>query len=114
MKARQKHRFIVSEKASKAASLCFRITKNNRKLPGDLGSQINRAAISVVMNIAEGNGRSGKDRAYHFRVAYSSALEASAGLQLLSECGLADTEQISTAIDLLDQVRAMVWRLMSG
>ena len=112
MKARQKHRFIVREKASKAASLCFSITKNNRKLPGDLGSQINRAAISVVMNIAEGNGRTGKDRLYHFRVAYSSALEASAGLQLLAECGLADTEKITTVLNLLDQVRAMVWRLM--
>ena len=112
MKAKQKHRFIVWEKASKAASICIRLLNSKQKLPGDIASQIKRAAISVVMNIAEGNGRSGKDRAYHFRVAYSSAFEASAGLQLLLECGLADPEQISTALDLLDQVRAMVWRLM--
>ena len=112
MKAKQKHRFIVREKATQAASICIRLLNGKQKFPGDIASQIKRAAISVVMNIAEGNGRAGKDRNYHFRVAYSSALEASVGLRLLAECGLANHKQISTALDLLDQVRAMLWRLM--
>ena len=114
MKYNKKHRFIVREKALKAASICFQLTRKHRKLPGDLASQINRAAISVVMNIAEANGRTGKDRAYHFRVAYSSALEASAGLELVAKCYPSLNKEIAIALDLLDQVRAMLWKFMGG
>ena len=41
-----------------------------------LTSQMRRAAVSVVSNIAEGSGRATKkDQAYFYQVAYSSLIE---------------------------------------
>jgi four helix bundle protein len=66
----------------------------------------------VGLNAAEGLGRAGKDRGYHFRIAYGSALEATAALQMLSSVGALPLEAAEDALSLLDRTRAMLWRLM--
>jgi len=51
-----------------------------------LVSQINRAVISVVSNIAEGASRtSKKDRAHFYQIAYSSLMEVAAQLIIAYE-----------------------------
>jgi four helix bundle protein len=50
----------------------------------DLADQARRAVTSTPLNIAEGSGRIGKDRAHHFRIAHGSAQETTVALQLLS------------------------------
>src|SRR5262249_275778 len=40
-----------------------------------LGDQAKRAAMSIVLNISEGNRRTGGDRPYHFTVAAGSTAE---------------------------------------
>ena len=77
-----------------------------------LCDQMIRAATSVPLNLAEGSGRRGKDRRYHFSVAYGSAQEASSALELLANAGVVATEQAHQVLELLDRVRAMTWRLM--
>ena len=77
-----------------------------------LVDQLVRAATSVPLNLAEGNGRLGKDRRYHFSVAYASAKEASTALMLLRAASAMDHHQASQALGLLDRVQAMTWRLM--
>src|SRR5690606_14079433 len=49
----------------------------------DLRDQAVRAARSMVLNIAEGCGRSGKSRRYHYSVAAGSASELGAVLDLV-------------------------------
>ena len=54
----------------------YSLTKNfpeNEKF--GLVSQLRRAAVSISSNIAEGNGREGKDKARFFRIAFSSLME---------------------------------------
>ena len=58
-----------------------------------LASQMRRAAISVVSNIAEGSGRpSKKDQAHFYSIAYSSCIELlnqaiiSNDLEFITEC----------------------------
>ena len=111
---RPSSRFIALDTASRAAASCIGIVRNCGKLPGDIGSQLSRAAVSVALNLAEGNGRKGKDRLYHFRVAYASANEATTALRILVGCGIVDPSAAAQPLDLLDQVRAMTWRLMGG
>ena len=41
----------------------------------DLADQARRAMASVPLNLAEGAGRAGRDRVYHFRIAYGSVKE---------------------------------------
>ena len=79
-----------------------------------LCDQMIRAATSVPLNLAEGSGRRGKDRRYHFSVAYGSAQEAGSALELLASAGMVPAEQVQEMLELLDRVKAMTWRLMQG
>jgi four helix bundle protein len=78
----------------------------------DLADQCARAVTSVGLNTGEGLGRAGRDRGYHFRVAYGSALEAGAALQMLSAVGAVPSDVAQDGLALLDRTRAMLWRLM--
>jgi four helix bundle protein len=51
---------------------------------GDVKNQLDRASTSIVLKIAEGNGKyTPKDRCRFFCIAHSSALECAAGLDIL-------------------------------
>ena len=58
-----------------------------------LKDQAKRAADSVVLNLAEGCYREGKDRAFHFRVAMGSAAECSAVFDLLDLDGAEEKQR---------------------
>ncbi len=77
-----------------------------------LADQARRAACSVPLNLAEGHGRSGRDRVQRWRIAYGSAKEAGSALELLTRGGFVDREAAARAAVVLDRVRAMTWRLM--
>jgi four helix bundle protein len=61
----------------------------------------------VVANISEGQGRFGRDRLHHYRIAYGSAMEIDTFIRLLSSAGVVDVSQAEIAVVLFDQVRAM-------
>ena len=85
-----------------------RWVRNEARFPrGEAGlrDQAKRAADSVVLNLAEGCCREGKDRDFHFRVAMGSAAECSAVFDLLEIEG-ADERQ-----DELRRVAAMIYGL---
>ncbi len=65
----------------------FRISKElSRDYQFSLGSQIRRAALSVVNNIAEGSGKnSKKEKSQFYRISLSSARECIPMLTLLSK-----------------------------
>jgi four helix bundle protein len=55
-----------------------------RQRLGEIKDQLDRASISIVLNIAEGNGKySRKDRCRFLDTANASALECAAGLDIL-------------------------------
>ena len=102
------HRYAL-EAAGAAIKLVMR-------LPAPLKSiadQVIRSASSVPANLAEGHGRSGRDRMHHWRIAYASAKEVDSHLQLLAKTGAVSAAAAQTAIDGFDQVRAMTWRLLN-
>jgi four helix bundle protein len=77
----------------------------------NLSQQIRRAASSVVLNIAEGRERAGADRAHHWRVAAGSAAEVRAALRVALAWGDVIDGDVAPALDLLDRVLAMLWRM---
>jgi four helix bundle protein len=77
----------------------------------DLANQLRRAANSVVLNIAEGRRRGGKDQRYHWLVAAGSAEETRAALQLAAAWGHVDAAAAATPLATLDRVAAMLYRL---
>ncbi len=58
-----------------------------------LRDQTQRSAGSVVLNIAEGRGRTGRARRNHYQIAYASAAEACAALALLDLPGATEQQQ---------------------
>ena len=63
-------------------------------------------------NLAEGHGRTGRDRFHHWRIAYGSAKEVDCHLQLLLATGAVNRLQAIEALRFFDEVRAMIWRLL--
>ncbi|MCU0304910.1 MAG: four helix bundle protein, partial [Thermoanaerobaculales bacterium] len=103
---------IAYRKAMEAAGIAISIVL---RVPAPLRSvadQLVRAASSVPANLAEGHGRSGRDRLQHWRIAYGSAKEADAQLRLLLAAGVLEAAASRRALALLDEVRAMTWRLL--
>jgi len=93
------------------------LTKNiysiTRNFPADerfgLINQINRAAVSVISNIAEGSGRtSRKDQAHFSQLAYSSLLEVACQLQLAQELGYFKQEVFQDVRKHIHEVSAML------
>ena len=76
-----------------------------------LGDQLRRAATSVPLNIAEGNGRAGGDRQHHFRVAAGSAREVRSALGVAVAWGYVESHAVGGALAEIDRVLAMLWRL---
>ena len=74
-----------------------------------LADQLRRAASSVVLNIAEGNRRAGRDRLQFFRIAAGSAAEVRAALEVARAWGMVGAAPEAEAE--LDRVLAMLWRL---
>jgi four helix bundle protein len=103
---------IAHRKALEAAGIAIGLVSLLPAHLRSLADQVVRSASSVAANLAEGQGRSGKDRAYHWRIAYGSALEVDTHLRLLLGAGAVDDKRARTALTLFDEVRAMTWRLL--
>ena len=87
-----------------AKDLCVYIYKLTSKFPIEekfgLISQMRRASVSIVSNIAEGGSRmSAKDQSHFYNIAYSSAIEVlnqliiSHALSLITEDSLIESRQ---------------------
>jgi four helix bundle protein len=80
---------------------------------GDVKDQLDRAADSVVLNIAEGNGKyAPKDRCRFFDVAHGSALECAAGLDILVAKQKLGVEQIRPGKEQLQRIVRMLMGLI--
>jgi four helix bundle protein len=89
-----------------AASVC-----SGRRL-GSLRDQLDRASVSVVLNIAEGSGRfAPAEKAHFYLIARGSAMECLAALSLLYARSLVPPDVHRRARALLTRIVAMLTRL---
>ncbi|MCF7802172.1 MAG: four helix bundle protein [Candidatus Marinimicrobia bacterium] len=81
----------------------------------DVYNQLDRAAISIPLNIAEGNGKSSlKDRRRFFEIARGSALECAACLDVLYATGKLNSESTKAGKSLLIEIVKMLSRLVTN
>ena len=104
--------FDTLDKATTAAGLAISLAIRVPAPLKPIADQVIRSASSVPANIAEGSGRSGRDRMHHWRIAYGSANEVDVHLRLLINTGSINRSRAESAIQLFDDVRAMTWRLL--
>ena len=100
------------EHAVEAAGLAIKLATKVSAPMKPIADQLIRSASSVPANLAEGHGRTGRDRAHHWRIAYGSAKEVDCHLRLLMVAGAVNGAGAERALDLFDSVRAMTWRLL--
>src|SRR5215813_11240717 len=80
---------------------------------GDVKDQLDRASISVPLNIAEGNGKFfPKDRCRFFDIAHGSSLECAAGLDVLVAKAKLTREQIRPGKEQLQRIVRMLMGLI--
>ena len=103
---------IAHRKALEAAGIAISIAMRVPAPLKSIADQVIRSASSVPANLAEGHGRSGRDRNYHWRIAYASAKEVDTHLRLLTGSGAIEKAKAETAIQIFDEVRALTWRLL--
>ena len=99
-------------KAIQAAGIAISLAMRVPAPLKPIADQAIRSASSVPANLAEGSGRSGRDRLQHWRIAYASAKEVDTHLRLLCVSGAVPRGKAGTALQLFDDVRAMTWRLL--
>jgi four helix bundle protein len=109
-----REKFHAHEVAMEMAAALRPVLEALARRDRDLEGQLRRAAASVVLNIAEGSGRWGKDRIHHYRIALGSALEAKAALGLARVWGFVDEGMAGRPEALLARVQSMLWRLTLG
>ncbi len=104
---------IAHEKALAAAGDAIALVLRVPAPLKSIADQVIRSASSVPANLAEGHGRSGRDRVHFWRIAYASAKEVDSHLRLLNRAGVINTGEAEKVLQTLDQVRAMTWRLIN-
>ena len=109
---RNGNRFQVLDKATQAAGIAVALAMRVPAPLKPIADQVIRSASSVPANLAEGHGRSGRDRLHHFRIAYASAKEVDVHLRILCLSHPSKRDQATTALKLFDDVCAMTWRLI--
>jgi four helix bundle protein len=104
---------IAHEKALTAAGDAIALVLRVPAPLKSIAEQVIRSANSVPANLAEGHGRTGRDRVHFWRIAYASAKEVDSHLRLLGRAGVINTGKAESVLETLDQVRAMTWRLIN-
>ena len=102
-------RLDVYQVAYRALKLVLRYRDKLKGLPGEIPSQLERAAVSTVANISEGYGRVGEnDRKYRYTIARAEANEAGAMIELAV---LFDVFSDADYADLRSSYQRVTWML---
>ena len=110
MSVRSYKDLLVWQKAMDLVIECYRVT---RGLPASevygLGSQIQRAAVSIPANIAEGHGRDHLgDYVRHISIAKGSVLELETHLLIVERLKYIPRSELELAIGLTTEVGKML------
>lgn len=105
----------VYQKAVDFAEATSNLTETFPRGNHSLADQLNRASMSISLNIAEGNGRfTQKDRNNFFYIARGSAHECIPLLELAKRKSLLKEEAQSTLYNELEQIVKMLSKLIKA
>jgi four helix bundle protein len=105
--------FQESKAWQHAFLLCKEIYQSTKKFPShqrfSLSNQMQRAAVSIMSNIAEGWYRGSKNEWRHFLyIAYGSSAELESQLMLANALGYLELTAYEHMIDLIHQIQRLL------
>ena len=103
--------FVAREVASQVVRSLPEVIAAVGRHDRSLADQLRRAGSSLLLNIAEGNRRVGRDRLHFFRIAAGSAAEVDAVLEVAVGFGYVGDDEVTKARSLLDRQLALLWGL---
>ena len=78
----------------------------------DLRTKLDKSTTSIVLNIAEGNGRfTGADQAKFYETAYKATIQSASLVDLATANGGADVSRVEQGRELLRRIAAMITAL---
>lgn len=108
-------KLIVYQKAVDFADRILATTEGFSRGYGFLADQLNRAAVSIAANLAEGNGRFTKpDRRHFFGIARGSIQECVPLLDLAQRRGLLPSDSHAEFRQRLEELGKMTSGLING
>lgn len=103
----------VYQKAFRFNSLVYRHVGKNRRIESFIRSQLGRASLSIMLNIAEGSAKvSNKDRKNFFITSRGSTLECFALLSFLQEENLIDSGLKEELFLNLDEISRLLFAMI--
>jgi len=115
MKAFDHERLEVYQTAIRFVEVANDVVEQLPRGRGYLADQLQRAATSVVLNVAEGAGEfAPKEKARFYRMARRSATESAAVLDVCRNLNLLAEERHAAGRDLLLQVVSMLVRMITN
>ena len=90
------------------------VLQHIRRRDKKLANQLQRAAQSIVLNIAEGRGNKAGNAELRFATACGSAKEVRAALYIASHWGYIETRRADGLDAELDRICAITWCLSRG
>ena len=104
-------------RAQRAALHALEMVAKNRErflgLPGEVGPQMEKALVSVVLNLAEGAGRwTPADQRRHYQIALGSAAEVMAALEIARIYGRVSDSLFAALSEKLEATRRMTLGLI--
>ena len=82
-----------------------------RRKDKNVADQLDRASVSVALNLAEGARRSGRDRARFYAIAHGSADEGRTALRVATAKRAIDGERAAAVDVIMDRLGGMLWGL---
>ncbi len=104
------------QKAKVLAKTIYELTSRfpKEELYG-LTSQMRRAAVSIMSNLAEGNQRAGrKERLYFFNIAYGSLAELDSQFDLSHELGFLKEADYNVLLEQLNKTGYFIFKLINS
>ena len=104
---------LAWQKAREVTKIIYRITTiSDFSKDFDLRSQIRRASISIMANIAEGFGRhSDKEFANFLNIAHASACEVQSHLYIALDMNYLNEESFNNLYNSLSEIIRMIYAL---
>ena len=108
-------KLIVYQKAKAARKATYDLLARKSKLDRTISDQLNRAIMAIILNVAEGTGKSSKaDKRNFFTIARGSVYEVVAIIDILSDDEIINKDEHNQLYLIYEEISKMLLGLINS